>query len=146
MKKHVSYIKFSLGHQTSMLFIRFYEHYVSRINMKVKKIILLSVLAIFVISCNEEKDFFQLVQVGQTRQEIKNILGDPCETKIIKKTVEHIWGPEEEFWDKIPNGTKLEVWRYKSDAGNLNLYFTGNNNHLDYKAFAPEGVVYESTH
>ncbi len=36
---------------------------------------------------------------------------------------------------------------YKSDAGNLNLYFTGNNNnYLDYKAFAPKGVVYESNH
>ena len=147
MKKHNNYIDFAhFGLRSSVSPGRLYGHYTSRINMNVKTIILLSVLAFSVISCNEEQDISQLVQIGQTRQEIKKILGDPYEIKIIKKTGGHIWGPEEEFWDKIPNDTKLEVWRYKSDAGNLNLYFTGKNNHLDYKAFAPKGVVYESAH
>ncbi len=115
--------------------------------MNVKEIILLSLLTFSVISCNEELDISQLIQIGQTKQEIKKILGGPYEIKIIKKTRGNIWGPEEEFWDKIPNDNRLELWRYKSDAGNLNLYFIGdNNNHLDYKAFAPKGVVYESNH
>ena len=112
--------------------------------MNVKAIMFLSILVFALLAHAEEQDISQLVRVGQTKEQIKNILGDPYEKKIIKKSREPIWGPEEEFWDKIPDGIKLEVWRYKNDAGNLNLYFTDNNNHLAYKAFAPKGVVYES--
>ena len=148
MKKNNNYINFALfGSRASVSLGRLCRHYTSRISMNVKALILLSVITISIISCNKEQDVSQLVQIGQTRQEIKKILDDPYEVKIIMKSGGHIWGPEEEFWDKIPNGTKLEVRRYRSDTGNLNLYFTGNNNnHLDYKAFAPQGVVYESTH
>lgn len=112
--------------------------------MYVKAILLSLLLAFSVMSCSEEQDTFQLVRAGQTKQAIKNILGEPYEIKITKKIAGPIWGPEEEFWDKIPNGSTLEVWRFRSNAGNLNLYFIGNKNHLAYKAFAPQGVVYES--
>jgi len=118
----------------------------SRIIMNVKAIIMSFLLAFSVISCSEEQNIYQLVHVGQSKQEIRNILGEPYEIKITEKLAGPIWGPEEDFWDKIPNGSKLEVWRFKSNAGNLNLYYIENNNNLDYKAFAPKGVVYESTH
>ena len=77
--------------------------------MNIKAILLLSVLVFSVISCNGEQDISQLVRIGQTKREIREIFGAPYEIKIIKKTGEHIWGPEEEFWDKIPNNTNLEV-------------------------------------
>jgi len=102
-------------------------------------------LALLVVSCTEEKEnVFQSVKTGQSKEEIKKALGNPYEIKIIKKTKGPIWGPEEEFWDKIPEDTQLEVWRYKNATGNLNLYFTDGDKRLDYKAFAPEGVIYES--
>ncbi len=113
--------------------------------MNVKPIIFFSVLVFALVASAEEQDISKMVQVGQTKQQIINILGDPYEKKIINKSGEPIWGPEEEFWDKIPDGTKLEVWKYKNDAGTLNLYFTDDNNHLYHKAFAPNGVVYEPT-
>lgn len=112
--------------------------------MNVKTIMFLSILVFALPASAEGQDISQVVQVGQTKQQIKKVLGDPYEKNIVKKSGKPIWGPEEEFWGKIPDGTKLEVWRYKNDAGNLNLYFTDDNNHLDYKAFAPKGVVYES--
>jgi len=49
--------------------------------MNVKAIILLSVLSFSVISCNEEQDMSQLVQIGKTKQEIQKILGSPYEIK-----------------------------------------------------------------
>lgn len=105
----------------------------------------MSTFALLIISCSEEQvDLFQYVQVGQSKEDITKALGEPYEIKTIIKTKGPIWGPEEEFWDKIPNDTKLVVWRYKNATGNLNLYFEGDENRLDYKAFAPEGVVYES--
>lgn len=100
---------------------------------------------LLVFSCSKkQEDLFQSVQTGQTKEEIKKALGEPYEIKTIRKTKGPIWGPEEEFWDKIANDTELEVWRYKNATGNLNLYFKGDKKRLNYKAFAPAGVVYES--
>jgi len=106
--------------------------------------IILSLFTLLMISCGEKQDLFQSVQVGQGKEEIKRTLGKPYEIKTIIKTKGPIWGPEEEFWDKIANDTELEVWRYKNTKGNLSLYFEGGKKHLGYKAFAPTGVVYES--
>ncbi len=84
------------------------------------------------------------VEVGQTREQITHELGRPHKIEMLKKESRPIWGPEEEFWDEIPEGTMLEVWRYISPEGRLNLYFMNGGDALAYKAFAPKGVVYES--
>ncbi len=107
--------------------------------------IILFALALLFISCGKKNEnAFQLVQAGQTKEDVKRILGKPYEISTITKTKDPIWGPEEEFWGKIPNGTELEVWRYKDATGNLNLYFKGDKKVLAYKAFVPAGVVYEA--
>ena len=92
----------------------------------------------------DEEDAFRMVLPGVTKKYIKERLGEPYETLTITKTKDPIWGPEEEFWDKIPNQSVLEMWRYKNDTGHLNLYFKKDDERLAYKAFAPKGVVYES--
>ncbi|MBI5674303.1 MAG: hypothetical protein HZC48_00545 [Nitrospirae bacterium] len=79
---------------------------------------------------------------GQTKEKIIELLGKPLAKKIIIKSSRFIWGPEEEFWDKIPMETQLEVWEYQFSDGHLNLYFINAGDRLDYKAFAPKGVVY----
>jgi hypothetical protein len=91
-----------------------------------------------------DEDRSQLVQVGQTRSQITTILGNPDRKETVKKSGRPIWGPEEAFWDEIPDGTQLEVWTYTNDAGQLNLYFMQAHDRLDYKAFAPKGRVYEA--
>jgi hypothetical protein len=90
------------------------------------------------------QDIVQMVKIGQEKNEIKKILGTPIDIKQTAKSSEQIWGPEEEFWSEIPMKAKLEVWRYKSENGQLNLYFVNGSNKLSFKAFAPVGVVYES--
>lgn len=82
------------------------------------------------------------ITAGQSKQEIKNLLGEPAEKKIIVKRNKYIWGPEEEFWDKIPMETILEVWGYEFSDGHLNLYFINKGDRLNYKAFSPQGVIY----
>ena len=113
--------------------------------MKRETAILLIILCMLLASCTADRDISNLVQVGQTRKEIKSILGEPDEIKTFTKSAGPIWGPEEEFWDKIPAGSKLEVWRYQGPNGNLNLYFLDDAERLSYKAYAPKGVVYEPT-
>ena len=82
------------------------------------------------------------IKKGQSKQAIVKLLGEPIEKKFVVKNKKFIWGSEEEFWDDIPMGARLEVWKYEFSDGNLNLYFVDYGEHLDYKAFAPKGVVY----
>ncbi len=89
-------------------------------------------------------DIYGMVQVGQTKEAIRKLLGEPYETRVIVKSSRPIWGPEEEFWDRIPEGTRLEVWRYRNKQGHLTLYFPADSDRLGYAARAPSGVVYES--
>ena len=79
---------------------------------------------------------------GQSRQDIMAILGHPYETRITAKNNRFIWGPEEDFWDQIPPGARLEIWEYRFSDGHLNLYFVNAGDTLDFIAFAPKGVVY----
>jgi hypothetical protein len=85
------------------------------------------------------------VLVGQSKDDVRKILGDPQAIETSIKRNEVIWGPEEEFWDDIPEGSELETWSYELRDGNLNLYFINGSDKLGHKAFAPRGVVYESS-
>jgi len=104
-----------------------------------------------IISCSNQEDISSsmngisnIVQLGQTKKQIRKNLGEPYVIKFIKRHYAPIWGPEEEFWHKIPLGSNLEVWRYKMPSGHLSLYFINTDNTLSYIAFSPKGVVYES--
>lgn len=92
----------------------------------------------------DKEDAFRMVLPGVTKDYIKARLGEPYEKLSFPKTKDAVWGPEEEFWDKIPNNSVLDLWRYQDDTGHLNLYFKEGDERLAYKAFAPKGVVYES--
>lgn len=105
---------------------------------------ILVLLVISLVCIAGEGNIFDRVQTGQTKEQIRKKLGEPHEIKLLMKQSGPIWGPEEEFWHKIPERTKLEVWRYKNPQGQLNLYFMDGGNTLAYKAYAPKGVVYES--
>ncbi len=84
------------------------------------------------------------IEAGQPKQTILKILGNPYKMQNTVKHDEYIWGREEAFWDKIPMGVQLEVWSYNFPDGYLNLYFVNGSEELNYKAFAPKGVVYET--
>lgn len=83
-----------------------------------------------------------IIQKGQSKQTIVELLGEPLKKIITLKQNKFIWGPEEEFWDNIAMGTRLEVWKYDFSDGYLNLYFINEGEKLDFKAFAPKGVIY----
>jgi hypothetical protein len=117
---------------------------------KTKKKLIAAILffALSVASCSLAAQEIKYSEVrdkiikGQSKQEITALLGQPSQKKVTAKSNKYIWGPEEDFWDKIPMGTRLEVWTYQFSDGLLNLYFMNEGKRLDYKAFAPKGVVY----
>ena len=102
--------------------------------------IVFPILVAFVVPACKQ-DTALPVEIGQEKNEIVKVLGEPNEKKNTRKSSEHIWGPEEEFWAEIPMGTKLEVGRYSNSSGWLNLYFVDGSDRLSFKAFAPAGVV-----
>jgi hypothetical protein len=106
-------------------------------------IVSLSVVSFSIIGCEQHySEIKGKIKKGQSKQTILELLGEPLEKKIMAKSNTFIWGPEEDFWDKIPMGTRLEVWKYKFSDGLFNLYFLNEGDQLDYKAFAPKGVIY----
>ncbi|KAF0143546.1 MAG: hypothetical protein FD156_2521 [Nitrospirae bacterium] len=109
-----------------------------------KLILIFAFLVCFSTVCyaKDYSDVESRIEKGQSKKEIVKLLGESVEKKFIVKSKEFIWGPEEEFWDKIPMGTRLEVWRYEFSDGNLNLYFLNEGERLDYRAFGRKGVVY----
>ena len=114
--------------------------YCGRFNIFFTLVILLVIL---LAGCDREYANFEgKIMKGQSRQDIIAILGNPYETKIIMKSNQFIWGPEEDFWDQIPMASRLEVWNYKFSDGQLNLYFANEGETLDFIAYAPAGVVY----
>lgn len=120
----------------------------SKKNITRKLIEIIYIVTLFVISfpiigCEHHySEIKGKIKKGQSKQTLIELLGKPLEKKITTKSNTFIWGPEEDFWDKIPMGTRLEVWKYKFSDGLLNLYFLNEGDQSDYKAFAPKGVIY----
>jgi len=107
-------------------------------------------LAFFVCLCacseeiNIDDDIQQLPQVdiGLTKTQIVALHGQATEITNEIKTAGPIWGPEEEFWHKIPANAKLEIWRYKSKRAALDLYFINGSETLEYKAVHHQDIIY----
>lgn len=87
---------------------------------------------------------YNKIEMGESKQKILQSVGNPYKIQNRIKSEKYIWGPEEEFWDKIPIGAQLEIWKYNFPEGHLNLYFVNGSEELNYQAFAPKGVVYET--
>ena len=79
--------------------------------------------------------------------------GSPDQEQIMFKQSAAIWGPIEEFWVKVPDRAKVEIWSYESRAqlvegsaettrGSTELYFVDDSPTVRGVGFAPKGVVY----
>lgn len=113
--------------------------------MKRLYFILITVVVLMALACGKTKNIFPQIKIGQTKNQIKEIFGEPYEINLITKNQEHIWGPQEDFWHQIPKGSKIVIWQYNERDGYILLYFIDGSNHLSYKVFAPKGVTYESS-
>lgn len=102
----------------------------------------------FISACGAEPsiddDIKQLPQitVGQTMTDIISQHGQPKSIQHQVKQGGAIWGPEEEFWHKIPNGSQMEVWRYEKERAAMSLYFVDGNKSVDYIAVYHSSIIY----
>ena len=100
-------------------------------------------LAVFVVlACSNTPspgDF----RIGATRTEILESFGPPVRQETFHKTGEAIWGPIEDFWDRAPLNSTVEVWAYRVEGGTVELYFVNASDQVQGTGFAPEGAVFE---
>ena len=79
---------------------------------------------------------------GMTKQQLLSGFGEPSQKHTTIKNTEHIWGPIESLWYKVPMGTKIETWSYKAKGGLVELYFLDDSPVVSDTGFAAEGAVY----
>jgi hypothetical protein len=93
--------------------------------------------------------------VGASRGALLERYGEPERKTQLRKVDDRIWGPIEEFWPRVPVGSSVEVWQYRTTAeleagssrrtpGTTEIYFVDGSEQVSGLGFAPEGVVYES--
>lgn len=91
---------------------------------------------------------------GMRRSELVRRFGEPLATQELRKTDAPVWGPIESFWSRVPDGSTVEIWSYRStqaaaagrrEPGTTELYFVDGADTVQGMGFAPEGAVYEAT-
>ena len=89
------------------------------------------------------------------RADLVDRFGESARTQTMFKHSAVIWGPIEDFWPRVPQGAKVEIWSYRSRhtlmtdseelvEGFTELYFVNDSLMVQGTGFAPDGVVYES--
>ncbi len=95
--------------------------------------------------------------LGMNRAKILSEFGEPQRTQLLTKTTEHIWGPMESFWPRVPHGASVEIWSYDSlmkspnkgkefeNPGQTQLYFVNDSKQVNGIGFHINGAVYEGS-
>lgn len=85
------------------------------------------------------------IKRGEAKAELVKNFGEPVQKDAIVKSSAPVSGPAEGFWEEIPMGARLEVWKYGFPDGMLELYFLNDDDKVGFIAFTPKGVVYEKS-
>ena len=109
----------------------------------------------FLVSCTgESRPSHSDFNIGMNRADLRATFGEPSNSQSMTKTTSHIFGPIEDFWYKVPDGSKIEIWSYDSyafsysegreyrQAGQTELYFLNDSELVDGIGFHDEDAVY----
>jgi hypothetical protein len=98
-------------------------------------------LLTFTLACSTPPDEAQF-KAGMARSEIIEQFGEPANKEIMVKTSPHMLGPIEDFWSSLPDQTRVEIWSYPAEGGNVELYFVNGEEIPSGRGFALTGVDY----
>jgi hypothetical protein len=102
---------------------------------------LLTVAVLTLLACSDVPDPDEF-RVGATRDQVLAIFGAPSRQQTFIKKDEHIFGPIEDFWMRVPFNSAVEIWTYRAKGGSIELYFVDESEQVLAMGFAPDGVVY----
>jgi hypothetical protein len=93
------------------------------------------------LACTTQPDVTQF-KAGMARTAIVEQFGEPASKQTLVKTSLHIFGPIEDFWSSLPDQARVEIWSYRTQGGNVELYFVNGAEIASGRSFAPTGIVY----
>ncbi len=100
-------------------------------------------LTILMSACQIPEKEGRGIEIGMKKIQILNLLGPASVRNTFAKQTEHIWGPQETWWDQVEMGDSLESWLYiYPEERTLYVYFLNDSDSVSFLAFTPEGVVY----
>ncbi len=114
------------------------------------------ILIVFIASCTDTTPLHSEFHIGTSREDIISRYGVPTRIQTFTKQGQAIWGPIEDYWDKVPQGSTVEIWAYRSkinlegtdesyaETGETELYFVDSSNTVNAIGFHLDGAVYES--
>ena len=113
------------------------------------KYLIIPFLGFFLASCDLVfRKNFSKVQIGHTRQQVKQLLGDPDLKEEGTVPTRPFWGSLEAVGSNIGPGTPYKMWRYKKNKHVYDIFFATTTGKLksqwvvvgesDY----PEGAVF----
>ncbi len=129
----------------------------SRLNLNNNHGLLLIIISLIYLACSEPVPEHSQFFIGMTRNEVLGRFGKPKRSQVLTKYGNHIWGPIEDYWHKVPMGAKVEIWAYDSEMnmksdknsymqeGQTELYFINDSGKVDGKGFYIKGAVYEGS-
>ncbi len=109
----------------------------------IRQIRVLVALTVLMSACQIPKEGDRGIEVGMKKIQVLNLLGSASVRNTFVKQTEHIWGPQEAWWDQVEMGDSLESWLYiYPEEGTLYVYFLNDSNSVSFMAFTPADVVY----
>ncbi len=119
--------------------------------------LIFSILIVSIASCADATPMHSEFHIGTSREEITSRYGVPARIQTFTKQRQAIWGPIEDYWDQVQQGSTVEIWAYRSkinlegavesyaESGETELYFVDSSNTVNAIGFHLEGAVYESS-
>ncbi len=109
----------------------------------IRRIRVLVALTVLMSACQIPQKEARGIEVGMKKIQVLNLLGAASVRNTFVKQTEHIWGPQEAWWDQVEMGDSLESWLYiYPKEGTLYVYFLNDSNSVSFMAFTPADVVY----
>ena len=84
-------------------------------------------LLVIAFGCTVKREDIRKIQVGQTKDEVIAIAGDPDEIGEFILPAEPFFGPQEGLSSLLPAGTIVEEWRYKPADEVTYVWFAGED-------------------
>ena len=121
-----------------------------RLHQLTMKYLFIHLLVLLLVSCDWEsfEEKFSKVQIGHSREQVTQLLGDPNMKKDDTVPKGPYFGPQKGLESMIGPGSSYEEWQYKNNKRDYFIWFSTTSakpksqwvvvNKADY----PEGVVF----
>ena len=90
--------------------------------------LLLILVLLAVASCSSTPSSPGEVEIGFSREEVIEVMGEPATTQDFVLPDQPFFGPQESLTSLLPPGTVVEEWVYELDEEVMYVWFAGKSN------------------